>query len=76
KIFVAKSAEEILEKLYVGTNPAIGGTIKAPGRQRGGNKLQKAKGVYVGIKLQNATLSKTWAFEQLMYGLKPAGRLK
>ncbi|GAG60232.1 unnamed protein product, partial [marine sediment metagenome] len=31
KIFVAKSAEEILEKLYVGTNPAIGGTIKAPG---------------------------------------------
>ena len=76
KIFVAKSSEEVLEKLYAGTSPAIGGTIKAPGRQRGGSKPQKAKGVYMGIKLQNDTLSKTWAFEQLLYNLKSAGRLK
>jgi len=75
-VWVAKSAEEILEKLSADANPNISGTITAPGRRRGGDIRKKIKNVYVGIKLQNNTADETWAFEQLLIDLKPSGRLK
>lgn len=75
-VWVANSAEEILEKLYADTNPNIAGTITAPGRRRGGDIRKKIKGVYMGIKLQNDTAAETWALEQLLIDLKQSGRLK
>lgn len=76
KIWVANVAQQIIEKLSAGSNPNISGTITAPGRQRGSNIKQKIKGVYMGIKVGNDTVDETWAFEQLLYDLKRAGRLK
>lgn len=76
KIWVANVAQQIIEKLSAGSNPKISGTITAPGRQRGSNIKQKVKGVYMGIKIGNDTVDETWAFEQLLYDLKRAGRLK
>ena len=76
EVYVANVAEQILEKLYVGTNPNISGTVVAPGRQRGAGIKRKIKGVYMGIKVGNKTAAQTWAFEQLLYKIKNAGRFK
>jgi len=75
-VWTAKSAEAVIEKLLADTSPDIAGTITAPGRRRGGDIRKKIKNVYMGIKLQNDTATKTWAFEQLLIDLKPSGRLK
>ena len=76
ELYVAKSAEEIIEKLSAGTNPNFSKTLKAPGRRRGNNVRRKLRGVYVGIKLQNDTAAETWGFEQLLIDAKKSGRLK
>lgn len=76
KIFIAKSAEEIIEKLYANSVPIISGTFISPGRQHGGNMRKKISNVYMGIKLGNNTVAQTWAMEQLLYEVKRTGRLK
>jgi len=76
EVYTANSAEEVIEKLYSGSNPNAAGLIQAPGRQRRGNMRRKIKGVYVGIKLKNDNASETWGFEKLLIELKNSGRLK
>jgi len=76
KIFTAKSAEEIVEKLYAGTFPNALKIFKAPGRQRGNTMKQKIKGVYAGIELRNSAAAQSWGFEQLLVTAKPAGKVK
>ena len=60
--------------LFCDTN--ISGTIKAPGRHRGSSIKRKIKGIYAGIKIGNLTATETWAFEQLLYDMRQAGRFK
>lgn len=76
KIFTAKSAEEIVEKLYVGTTPNASKVLKAPGRQHGATMKRKIRGVYAGIELRNSTAAQSWGFEQLLVTAKPAGKVK
>lgn len=76
KIYVAKTAEEIVEKLLAGTTPNVLKIFKAPGRQRGNTIKQKLKGVYAGIELRNSTAAQTWGFEQLLVEAKPAGKVR
>ena len=76
KIFTAKSAEEIVEKLYAGTTPNVSKIFKAPGRQHGSTMKQKIKGVYAGIELRNSTAAQSWGFEQLLVTARPAGKMK
>ncbi|GAG73193.1 unnamed protein product [marine sediment metagenome] len=76
KIFVASSAEKVIEKLYADTNPNFSKTIKAPGRRRGNTIKRKIAGVYAGIKLQNDTAGETWGFEQLLMAIKKSGKFK
>ena len=75
-VFVGNSAEEVIEKLSADTTPNIAGTITAPGRRRGSSIKRKVSGIYLGIKLQNDTVAKTWGFEQLLIDVKESGRFK
>ena len=76
KVFTDLSAEGVIEKLAANTNPNFAGAIKAPGRQRGGTKRQKAKGAFVGIRLGNSNSGETWGFEKLDISARLAGRVK
>lgn len=76
RVFTAKSAEEIIEKLYADSDYRIAGTIIAPGRRRGSGIKKKIRGVFIGVKLGNNTASETWAFEKMLYNITRAGRLK
>ncbi len=75
-VFTGNSAEEVIEKLSADAGPNIAGTIKSPGRQRGGTIRKKVLGVYMGVKLQNDTAGETWGFEQLSINIAKSGRLK
>ncbi len=76
KVYVAKTAEEIVKKLSAGTTPNVLKTFKAPGRQRGNTIKQKLKGVYAGFELRNSTAAQSWGFEQLLVEAKPAGKVR
>lgn len=77
EVFVAWSAEEIIEKLIAATRaPNFSKTITAPGRSRGNSLRRKIRGVYAGLRLGNNTVGETWGFEQLIVDSKVAGRLK
>lgn len=76
RLWVDKSADRINELLSTSVTPNIGGTFKGPGRRRGNAIRRKVKGVYAGIKLKNDILGESWAFEKLIVGIRPAGRMK
>ena len=76
RLFTAKSAEEVVEKMAADTAPAFVKTIKAPGRSRGNAIGRKIVGIYAGIKLQNKTAAQTWGFEQLLINAKQSGKYK
>jgi len=75
KVFADDSAEGVLEKIYADI-PSIAGTLKTPGRQRGGSIRKKVSAAFLGIKLFNSTATQTWGFEQLLIVLKDFGRIK
>jgi hypothetical protein len=76
KIFTAKSAEEIVEKLSANSAPVLTKTINAPGRRRGNTIKRKLRGVYAGIRLGNSIATEKWGFEQLLVDSKMVGRFK
>ncbi len=76
KLWLGLSADEIVEKLAANTTPNISGTITAPGRRRGSKTARKLRGMFVGIRVGNDTLSQAWALEKLLLGIDKAGRFK
>ena len=76
KVFVADDAETIIEKLSADTTPNISGVFSAPGRRKGSTVRKGVRGVYMGIKIGNATAAETWALEQLIYQVKDSGRVR
>lgn len=76
KIFLGKSAAEVIEKIVANANPSFYKVIQAPGRQRGGTVKCKLREVYAGIRIGNNTSGETWALEQLLVDAKQSGRLK
>ena len=75
-IFVADTAEEILEKLYVNTDYRVTGVITAPGRPKGARIRKRFRGMYLGIRLWNSTAAETWAINKMIGNIKQAGRFK
>ncbi len=75
-IFVADTAEEILEKLYANTDYRIAGTITAPGRPKGAKIRKRIRGMYLGIRLWNSTVAETWAINKIIGTIKKGGRFR
>ncbi len=75
-IFVANTAEELLEKLSANTDYRVTGTITAPGRPKGARIRKRFRGMYLGIRLWNSTAAETWAINKIIGTIKQAGRFK
>ncbi len=75
-IFVANTAEELLEKLSANTDYRVTGTITAPGRPKGARIRKRFRGMYLGIRLWNSTAAQTWAINKMIGTIKKGGRFK
>ena len=73
EVYIAKTAEGILEAVQAAT-PKCSGVITGPGKSR--PNLRKIKGIYGAVRLKNTTASETWAINEVLVGVKRAGRLK
>jgi len=76
KIFTAKSADSILEKMYANSTPVFSRTVQTPGRSRTNILRHKLRGVYTGIHLSNDVVGESWALDQIILDGIKAGRLK
>ena len=76
KVFVENSGAKTMQKLIANTNPNLGGTFKAHGKQPGAKRKQKIKGTYLGVSLDNTASTETWGFEKLTGTITPAGRTR
>lgn len=74
--FIARTAEEVLEKLSANSAPSISKTITAPGRLRGSMITRKVRGAFGGIRMGNVTAAETWGLEKVLMFVKPGGRIK
>ena len=75
-IFVADTAEEILEKLNANTDYQITGTITAPGRPKGAKIRKRFRGMYLGLRLWNSTVAQTWNINKIIGTIKKGGRFR
>ncbi len=75
-IFVADTAEELLEKLSANTDYRVTGTITAPGRPKGARIRKRFRGMYLGIRLWNSTSAQTWAINKIIGTIKRGGKFK
>ena len=75
-IFVADTAEEILEKLYANTDYRVTGTIVAPGRPKGSRIRKRFRAMYLGLRLWNSTAAETWSVNKIIGTIKQGGRFK
>ncbi len=73
EIIVGETAESIVEQLDAGTS-LFDGTVTAPGKHK--RIRQKAKGIFLGIKLGNDTADETFGLERVLAEILPAGRAK
>ena len=76
RIFVADTAEELLEKLGANTDYRVAGTIIAPGRPKGAKVRKRFRGMFLGIRLWNSTAAQTWAINKIIGTIKKAGRFR
>lgn len=75
-IFVADTAEELLEKLAANTDYRVTGTIIAPGRPKGAKIRKRFRGMFLGLRLWNSTAAETWAINKIIGTIKKGGRYK
>lgn len=75
-IFVADTAEELLEKLAANTDYRVTGTITAPGRPKGGKIRKRFRGMYLGIRLWNSAAAQTWSVNKMIGTVKQGGKFK
>jgi len=76
KMWVGRSADEVVGKLKANTSPNVSGTITAPGRGRGAYHRKKVRGVFAGIRIGNSTAAQTWGLERLLISGKKGGKSK
>ena len=76
RIFVADTAEELLEKLAANTDYRVAGTIVAPGRPKGAKIRKRFRGMFLGLRLWNSTAAQTWAINKIIGTIKKGGRFK
>ncbi|KKM66632.1 hypothetical protein LCGC14_1479210 [marine sediment metagenome] len=75
-IFVADTAEELLEKLSANTDYRVTGTVTAPGRPKGSRIRKRFRGMYLGIRLWNSTVAEAWSVNKILGTVKQAGKFK
>ena len=76
RIFVADTAEELLEKLAANTDYRVAGTIVAPGRPKGAKIRKRFRGMFLGIRLWNSTAAQTWSVNKIIGNIKKGGKFK
>ena len=75
-LFVADTAEELLEKLAANTDYRVTGTVIAPGRPRGSRIRKRLRAMYLGIRLWNATVDETWSINKIVGNIRRGGKFK
>ena len=73
-IHVARTAEQIIEKLRSGTTAAYTKIFTAPGYQKGNLDRRSVRGQWAGIVLRNNTDLESWSMERLIVDSKEIGR--
>jgi hypothetical protein len=73
-IHVADSAEEVVDDSISGATPLHTGTISAGNRVK--TTRPRARGAWMGVKLENTTAAESWQFEKLVADITPAGDIK
>jgi hypothetical protein len=76
KIFGHRVAEAVIEQAKANVNPRYACIFKGPGNRRGSTRRQSISAMYAAIRLGNATLNESWAFEDLHVSSKLSGRAK
>lgn len=76
KVFTARTAENVIEKMNANTGPAYAGVFAGPGNVKGTTRRQTVRGTYMGIRLENTAVDETWAFEDMSVNLNTSGRNK
>jgi len=74
EVYVAETAEEIIEKVTAASSPFTSFTLTGPGRGRP-NRC-RARGAFAAVRLKNTTLGQTWAMERVTAAVQRAGRLR
>lgn len=72
-IYTNDAAETLVEDVKDGASSLFSGTLTGTGRQK--RVRDKARGVYLGVKLSNSTDTETWAIEKISGNAQNAGRL-
>ncbi len=75
-IFVANTAEEVLEKLSANTDYRVTGTVTAPGRPKGARIRKRFRAMYLGLRLWNSTAAEAWSVNKIIGTIKKGGKFK
>ena len=73
-VHIARTAEQIIEKLRSGTTAAFTKTFTAPGWSKGNLDRRSIRGQWGGIVLSNNTAGESWSMERLILDTKETGR--
>jgi hypothetical protein len=66
KVFVADTAEEVMEKLDANSTPDLVKTMNNSCKKTMKDS-RKVRGTYAGVRVGNDTVAQTWAFEKLIF---------
>jgi len=74
EVHIARTAEQVLEKLSAGTTAAFTKTFSAPGWNKSNLDRRSVRGQWAGIVLSNDTVGESWSMERLILDTKEVGR--
>ncbi|MBW1728289.1 MAG: hypothetical protein JRJ62_12080 [Deltaproteobacteria bacterium] len=75
RVFVAKSAEGVIEEISANNNPRFTQVITAPGRKKGNLSRKKTRGRWAGLRIGNDTAGESWGLERIVADVKEKGRM-
>jgi hypothetical protein len=73
-VHIARTAEQVIEKLRSGTTAAFTKTFSAPGWSKGNLDRRSVRGQWAGVVLRNNTAGESWSMERLIVDTKEIGR--
>jgi len=76
KIFVGRSAGEVVEAVDADSGEKVSGTFETIGRPRGRRKRQRVRGLFASIRLENDTAAEKISFDRIVVNTSQKGRLK
>jgi len=75
RVFVAKSAEGVIEEISANNNPRFTQVITAPGRKKGNLSRKKTRGRWAGLRIGNDIAGESWGLERIVADVKEKGRM-